>query len=150
MSAEGIKPDPNKVKAIKDWPIPLNVKELQSFLGSVNYLSHFVPELSSLTTPLQPLVKTNTDFIWLQSHTEAFEWIKNAISYDCLLQFCDVSCPLLIKWDASMKGLGCIFLQPTDKNVTNQDISDISEKEMEEFFKTSKTCCLFMQITFRC
>ena len=45
ISAEGIKSDANKVKAIKDWPILSNVKELQSFLGKVNYLSHFVPEL---------------------------------------------------------------------------------------------------------
>ena len=66
-SAEGIKPDPSKVMVIKDWPILSNVKELQSFLGSVHYLSHFVPELTSLRTPLQPLVKTNTDFIQLQS-----------------------------------------------------------------------------------
>ena len=51
ISAEGTKPDPKKVKAIKDWPILFNVKELQSFLGLVNYLSHFVPELSSLRTP---------------------------------------------------------------------------------------------------
>ena len=80
LSTEGIKPDPNKVKVIKDWPIPPNVKELQSFLGSVNYLSSFVPELSSLRTPLQPLVKTNIDLIWLKNHTEAFERIKNAFS----------------------------------------------------------------------
>ena len=113
ISAEGIKPDPNKVKAIKVWSILSNVKELQSFLGSLNYLSHFVPELSSLRTPLQPLVKTNNDLIWLKSHTEAFERIKNAISNDCLLQFYDVSCPLLIEFDAIKKGLGCILLQPT-------------------------------------
>ena len=69
ISAEGIKPDPNKVNGIKDLPIPSNVKELQSFLGTVHYLSHFVLELSSLRTPLQPLVKTNTDFILVkESH----------------------------------------------------------------------------------
>ena len=72
-------PDPNRGMAIKDLPVPSNVKELQSFLGLVNHLSHIVPELSSLRTPLQPLAKTITDFTWLQSHTEAFEWIKNAI-----------------------------------------------------------------------
>ena len=113
-----IKLDPNKVKAIKDWPTPSNVKELQGFLEFVNYLFYFVPELSSLRTPLQPSVKTNTDFIWLQSHTEAFERINNAISNDCLLQFYDVLHPILIECDASKKGLGCILLQPTDKNVT--------------------------------
>ena len=75
----------------------------------------------------------NTDFIWLQSNTEAFEWIKNAILNDYLLQFYDVSHPLLIECDASKKGLGCILLQPTNKNITDQDISDISEKEMEAF-----------------
>ena len=100
-----------------------------------NYLSHFVPELSSLRTPLQPLVKTNTDFIWLKSHSEAFERIKNAISNDRRLQLYDVSHPLLTKCDASKKGLGCILLQPMDKNITDQDISDFSEKEMEEFLK---------------
>ena len=135
MSAEGIKPDPNKVKAIKDWPISSNVKEVQSILGLVNYLSCFVPELSTLRTSLQPLVKTNTDFIWLKIHTAAFERIKNVISNDFLLQFSDVSHPLLIQCDASKKGLGHILFQPTDRNVTNQDISDFSKKEMEEFLK---------------
>ena len=135
ISAEGIKPDPNKVTAIKDWLVPSNVKEPQSFLGSVNYLSCFVPEVSSLRSLLQPLVKTNTDFIWLKSHAEAFERIKNGISNDCLLQFYDVSQPLLIECDAFKKGLGCILLQPTDKNVTDQYISDFCEKEIEEFLK---------------
>ena len=110
------------------------MKELQSVLGSVNYLSHFVPELSNLRTPLQPLGKTNIDFIWLKSHTEAFERINDAISNDCLLQFY-ISHPLLIKCDASNKSLVCTLLQPTDKNITNQDISDFSEKEIEEFMK---------------
>ena len=133
ISAEGIKPDANKVKAIKDWPVPSNVKELQSFLGLVKYLSSFVPKLSSLRAQLQPLVIANTDFIWLKSHSEAFERIKNTISNDCLLQFYGVSHPLLIECDASKKGLGCILLQPMGKNITNQDISDFSENEIEEF-----------------
>ena len=80
-------------------------------------------------------MKINTDFIWVKSHSEAFEMIKNAISDDSLLQFYDFSHPLLIECDASKKGLGCILLQPTDKNITDQDISDFSEKEMEEFLK---------------
>ena len=101
----------------------------------VNYLSYFVPEQSSHRTPVQPLVKTNTDFIWLKSHTEAFKRIKNAILKWLPLQFYDVSHPLLIECDASKKGLDCIFLKPMDKNITYQDISDFSEKEMEEFLK---------------
>ena len=78
-------------------------------------------------------MKTNTDFIWLKSQTEAFESIKNAISNDCILQFYNVSHPVLIECDPSKKGLGCILLQPTDKSITDQNISDFSEKEMEAF-----------------
>ena len=66
---------------------------------------------------------------------DSYEEIKTAISNDCLLQFYDVSCPLMIECGASKKGLGCILLLAMDKNITDQDISDFSEKEMEVFLK---------------
>ena len=138
------------MKVIKMWPMLTNVKKHHSFLGSVNYLSRFIPELSCLRTPLQPLVRNNTDFLWLQFHTDTFDNIKYAISEDCLLQFYDTSHPLLIECDASKKSLDCVPLQPVDKRVNNSDVLNFSDKEMEEFFSTSKTCCLFKQITFRC
>ena len=100
-----------------------------------NYLSLTVSRTIQSQNSITTIGKKNTDIIWLKSHTEAFEWIKIAISNDCLLQFCDVSHPLLIGCDASKNGLGCILLQPMDKNIMDQDISDFSEKEMEEFLK---------------
>ena len=51
-----------------------------SFLGSVKYLSRFIPELTTLQQPLQSLVKENTEYIWLPHHTDAFEKIKDAVS----------------------------------------------------------------------
>ena len=57
------------------------------------------------------------------------------MSNDCLLQFYDILHPILIECDASQKGLGCILFQSRDKNITDQDISDFSEKEMDEFLK---------------
>ena len=52
VTSKGIKPDPKKVQAIKDWSTPTNVKELQSFLGAINYLSKFIPYLSTLRSTL--------------------------------------------------------------------------------------------------
>ena len=98
VSAQGIKSDLDKVKAIKE-----------SFLRSVNCLSRFIPEVSCLRTLLQPLVMNNTDFLWLQSHSDAFDKIKCAISGDCLWQFYDAPHPILIECDASRKGLGCVL-----------------------------------------
>ena len=48
LTKDGLQMDANKWQVIQNWPQPKNVKELQSFLGSVNYLSKFIPHLSSL------------------------------------------------------------------------------------------------------
>ena len=52
LSKEGIHLDKAKVKLIQNWPIPNNAKELQSFLGTVNYLSKFWAFLSNLHAPV--------------------------------------------------------------------------------------------------
>ena len=123
VTASGIKADPVKLDVIKCWPIPTNLTEPMSFLGSVNYLSRFIPEFSALQQPLQWFLKEGTEYIWLPHHTDAFEKIKDAVSQDCLLQCYDMSKPLFIECDASKKGLGWILLEPIsemdEKNIVN-------------------------------
>ena len=58
VSSDGIKTDPEKVKAVKTWPVPLNVKELQSFLGLASYYRKFILGFSIIAEPLYQL--------WLQ------------------------------------------------------------------------------------
>ena len=72
LTKQGIKPDPKTVDAIQNWPIPEDQQQLQSFLGSVNYLSRFIAGLSDLQKPLQSLIGADTPFHWTQTHTEAF------------------------------------------------------------------------------
>ena len=55
LTADGLKPDPEKVRAIIEMQTPENVKELQRFRGMVRYLSKFIPRLSELALPLQPI-----------------------------------------------------------------------------------------------
>ena len=69
LTKDGIQPDESKVKLILDWPVPENQKELQQFMGSVNYLSKFLAFLSDLRAPLQPLLKKDSKFIWTDTHT---------------------------------------------------------------------------------
>ena len=51
LTKDGIKPDPKKVKDIREWPVPKDIKEFQSFLGAVNYLARFIPHLYVLSKP---------------------------------------------------------------------------------------------------
>ena len=119
LTADGIKPDPKKVETIKKWPIPPNVTELQSFLGSINYLSHFIPGLSQLRRPLQALIKKNSEYVWTDVHDRVFQDLKDMVSEDCLIQFYDPHKPLFIECDASKQGIGCVMLQPDDNIPTN-------------------------------
>ena len=62
LSKDGLSPDTKKVELIQQWPTPTNHKELQSFLGTVNYLSRFLAFLSDLHAPLQALLKKDAEF----------------------------------------------------------------------------------------
>ena len=108
---DSIKPDPKKVEAIQDWPIPDDQQQLQSFLGSVNYLSHFIEGLSDLCKPLQFLIGADTPFMWTEIHMEAFNCLKGKISNDCLIHFYDTKKPVFIECDSS-RGIGAVLLQP--------------------------------------
>ena len=94
--------------------MPQNVTELQSFLGSVNYLSRFIPGLSQLCKPLQVLIKKNSEYVWTDVHDRVFQELKDRVSKDCLIQFYDPHKPLFIECDASKQGIGCMMLQPDD------------------------------------
>jgi len=75
ITTDGIKPDPLKVHAIKEIPQPSNKDELAMLLGMTNFLSKYIPNLSSLNYLLQELGKRN-DFEWASKHTEAMVQIK--------------------------------------------------------------------------
>ena len=119
LTADGIRPDPKKVETIKKWPVPQNVTELQLFLGSVNYLSHFIAGLSQLHKPLQALVKKNRESVWTTVHDKSFQDLKDRVSKDCLIQFYDLQKPLYIECDALKQGIGCVMLQPDDNVASN-------------------------------
>ena len=122
LSKEGLSPDNKKVELIQQWPTPANHKELQSFLGTVNYLSCFLAFLSDLRAPLQSLLKKDAEFTWTPIHQHAFDQIKLHVSYDVKLQFYDSDKPLYIEVDTSKKGIGAVMLQ--DKIMRNESKSD--------------------------
>ena len=73
VSHEGVKADPNKIKAIKEWRIPTTLRHLGGFLGLTGYYCKFVKKYGRITTPLTTLLKKDA-FSW--KATKAFEDIK--------------------------------------------------------------------------
>lgn len=108
---DGVRPDPQKVAAIRDISPPSSVKELQSFLGMVTYLSPFISNLSELTSPLRTLLQADADFQWHHEHQTAFQAIKNQICSAATLSYFDPSIDTVIQVDASQKSLGAALMQ---------------------------------------
>jgi len=76
ISGEGIKPHPDKVKAILEWPTPTNPHEVKSFLGSAHYYRRLIKDCSKITAPLSTLLKANQPWHWDQEEQVSFEEIK--------------------------------------------------------------------------
>ncbi|GFN96971.1 hypothetical protein PoB_002347700 [Plakobranchus ocellatus] len=71
----GVHPDPQKCDNIKEKQAPTSVKELQQFLGMIQYMSPFISNLSTYTDPLRKLLHKNSEWQWTKSHEEAFQKI---------------------------------------------------------------------------
>ena len=111
LTPEGLKLDPEKVKAIVKMPAPQSIQSLQSFNGMVNYLKRFSPVLTDLAEPLRRLQKQDTIWAWESEQQQAFKKIKTALTTLPVLMYFDKDKDHIIQTDASKTGLGAVLLQ---------------------------------------
>ena len=111
QAPKGLKPDPEKVKAIVDIKLPQSIQTLQSFNGMVNYLKRFNPVLTELSEPLRRLKKCDTVWVWESEQQTAFEKIKTALTTLPVLTYFDKDKDHIIQTDASKTGLSAVLLQ---------------------------------------
>eukprot|EP00253_Pinus_taeda_P011458 PITA_11458 len=85
ISKDGIRIDPDRIQAILQMPHPRNIKELQAFLGKINFLRRFIPNLAELSRLLNNMLKKDTKVKWTVEENQAFEgqhrWILTATDY---------------------------------------------------------------------
>ena len=80
LTTEGLSADLQKVRKIFDFPEPPDKKQLQAFIGIVNYLSKFLPHLASIAACLTELQGTTRTWRWTDTHKEAFNQCKDLIN----------------------------------------------------------------------
>ncbi|KAI0993106.1 hypothetical protein K3495_g15078, partial [Podosphaera aphanis] len=116
ITTDGIKMDPVKLKAIEEWKTPTNTKEIQQFIGFVNFYRRFIHQFGSIVMPLTDLMKKGSPFCWGFEQEEAFKEIKQKFGKDIVLQHFDWDKPARLETDASDRGTGGILLQPDAMN----------------------------------
>ena len=105
------KPAQTKVSAINTMPEPSSKKEVQSFIGMINYLSKFCGRLSELSKPIQELSKERVLINWGPEHKEAFDAIKKELVKVPILAYYNPNKETVLETDSSIKGLGTCLLQ---------------------------------------
>jgi hypothetical protein len=111
VSSEGIKPDPKKVKAIVNMPVPIDVTTVRSFLGMCGFYRSYVYNFARICQPLYDLTKDGVKFNWSEFEQESFETIKRLLSRAPILKHPNFNFPFIIETDASDRGLGSVLIQ---------------------------------------
>src|SRR5436190_4917647 len=126
ITTDGIKPNPDKICAIKKFPIPKTTKEIKSFLGLLGYYRRFISNFSKITKPLTNCLKKNqTIDINNKEYRECFEKCKTLLSNDPILKYPDFTKDFILTTDASNYAIGAVLSQK-DKNNKDLPIAYIS------------------------
>lgn len=114
LSQDGIRPTHDKVESVKQFRPPRNADELRSFLGLVNYVGRFIPDLATITYDLRILMRREEKFVWGGKQQIAFDELKSRLSSETVLGYFNVANRTQIIADASPVGLGAILIQICD------------------------------------
>lgn len=120
ISADGVKPNPEKIKAISKYPIPKTPTEIKRFLGLLGYYRKFIPDFARITKPLTQCLKKGSKIKLDKNYTDCFEHCKTLLTNDPILQYPDFNKEFLLTTDASNVAIGAILSQGsvgTDKPI---------------------------------
>ncbi|KAK3507866.1 hypothetical protein QTP70_002199 [Hemibagrus guttatus] len=112
IDRNGIRMDEGKVAAVRDWPVPTSIKELQRFLGFANFYWRLMRGYSSLTSPLTNLLRNKPKSLtWNPTAMQAFDALKTAFTTTPLLVHPNLKLPFVVEVNAATTGVGAVLSQ---------------------------------------
>ena len=109
VSKDGITTDPEKIQAVSNWPRPVNVSQLRSFLGMCSYYRRFIAGYANIAKPLHVLTEKNRVFIWTEEAEGAFQ--KVALTTSPILAYPNPDDCFILDTDASNHGIAGVLSQ---------------------------------------
>ena len=111
LSAEGVHISKSKVEAVIQMVTPEDKKAVERFLGFINYLAKFVPQISEHTHSLRQVCRKGSEFFWEEPQAEAFAKIKQLIQQAPVLAYFEESRPVVLSADSSSHSIGAVLMQ---------------------------------------
>jgi len=109
VSAKGVQVGDEKIKSIRDWPIPKNVNDVRSFHGLASFYRRFVKDFSTIASPLNDIVKKNMEFKWENEQEKAFNILEEKLTNAPILTLPKFSKYFELESDASNVGIGVVM-----------------------------------------
>lgn len=128
ISNDTVRPSENKCKAVQNFPVPKNVKGVQSFLGLTGYFRKFIPPYAFIARPLSYLLKKNNRFHFGAQEAEALRVLKSVLSSDPVLKLYRAGAETELHTDASQLGYGMILMQRDSNDMKFHPVSYASGK----------------------
>ena len=109
----GIHTTPEKMEIVRNWREPRTYNDVQRFLGLIQYISHFLPEVANYSGPLSAMTANGQSFHWKPVHQASFDNIKELCRKTPVLRPIDprLDDPIWVICDASASGLGAMYGQ---------------------------------------
>lgn len=117
ISEAGIRVNPDRIRPILDFPIPVNVRQVRRFLGMCGFYAKFVPHMSQITEPLNALKRKHCKFKWGKEQQTAFDSLKVLLSNPPLLHSPRFDQQFILQTDASDRALGAVLQQWRGKDL---------------------------------
>ena len=111
VGKNGVRPDPEKIKVVAEWPAPKDVKGLRKWLGMANYLHKYAANYAQLAKPLTDLLRKEVAWEWSSIQQSAFDAIKKSLISAPILALPDHTKSFSVVCDASDFAIGCALLQ---------------------------------------
>lgn len=119
VDKHGLHTNPDKIKAIVDYPKPRNTTEVKRFLGMTSWYRRFIQDFSELSAPITELIKgrqKRQGIVWTDNANKSFEELKKRLITAPVLASPDFDKPFVLQCDASNYALGCILTQGEGDN----------------------------------
>ena len=111
IDKNGVRPDPKKIIAVKEFPVPKTQKNVKQFLGLAGYYRRFIEGFSKIANPFNQLLKKDTTFIWTDKRQIAFDILESKLCEEPLLKRPDFSQSFVLTSNASVYAIVGILSQ---------------------------------------
>jgi hypothetical protein len=115
VTSGGLRPQDRKIEKIRNWPAPVSVTQVRSFLGLAGFYRRFVKGFSEIAAPLTNLLRKEHKFTWTEQCQKAFDTLKEKLSSDSVLAVFDPMRETELVTDASLIGIGGVLHQKYDE-----------------------------------